>query len=285
MNHLLPQRMQFHLDLADGSHWGIVAGDEKAEPMVSQLANAMQLRMTTSEIEPSSHGNLRLLLVQTDAHTSVEDCFVPSASKNDVVVCVLSRCDYYGGLYVNLVRLSHSFAREAQARGGVLVHGALAEREGVGVILAAPGGTGKTTASNRLPASWRSLCDDTTLIVRDLQGNYWAHPWPTWSRFLDGGPGGTWEVQNAVPVRGIFFLVQAAEDWAERVGSGQTACLLGESVGQVSTFMAPGLSKQELCARHLERFNNVCILARVVPAHLLHISLTGSFWQEIEQAL
>jgi hypothetical protein len=26
-------------------------------------------------------------------------------------------------------------------------------------------------------------------------------------------------------------------------------------------------------------------LARVVPAHVLHISLTGAFWQEIEKAL
>ena len=49
--------------------------------------------------------------------------------------------------------------------------------------------------------------------------------------------------------------------------------------------MAPGLSKEEIRALHLERFNNLCALARVIPAHVLHISLTGAFWQEIEQAL
>ena len=49
--------------------------------------------------------------------------------------------------------------------------------------------------------------------------------------------------------------------------------------------MALGLCKEELRALHLERFNNLCALARVVPAHVLHISLTGAFWQEIEQAL
>ena len=165
------------------------------------------------------------------------------------------------------------------------MHGALAERDGIGVILVAPGGTGKTTASNRLPAPWRSLSDDTTLVVRDPQGNYWAHPWPTWSRFLDGGPGGTWDVQSAVPVKGIFVLAQAAQDRAERVGPGQAVSLLGECVGQVSGFMTPGLPKEELQALHLERFNNLCALARVVPTHVLHISLTGAFWQEIEQAL
>jgi len=45
------------------------------------------------------------------------------------------------------VGLSLVFARQAQAFGGVLIHGALAERDGMGVILAAPGGTGKSTAA------------------------------------------------------------------------------------------------------------------------------------------
>ena len=122
-------------------------------------------------------------------------------------------------------------------------------------------------------------------MVRDPQGNYWAHPWPTWSRFLDGGPGGTWDVQNAVPVKGIFILAQAVEDQVERVGPGQAVSLLGEFVGQVSTFVARGLGKEELRALHLEQFNNLCALARAIPVHVLHISLTGVFWQDIEQAL
>jgi SynChlorMet cassette protein ScmC len=215
----------------------------------------------------------------------VLDGFVPLASKNDgMVVVSLDPCDRWDGPYFNLVRLSLIVAREAQARGGVLIHGALAERDGMGVILAAPGGTGKTTASDRLPAPWRSLCDDTALVVRDPQGNYWAHPWPTWSRFQDRGPGGTWDVQTAVPLKGIFVLNQALENRAERVGPGHAVSLLVECVGQVSTSMAPGLCKEELHALHLERFDNLCALARVIPVYVLHISLTGAFWQEIDQA-
>jgi len=214
------------------------------------------------------------------------DCHVPLASENDgTAVCALSPSDHWGGPYVNLVILSLVFARQAQTRGGVLVHGALAERDGSGVILIAPGGTGKTSASNRLPPPWRSLCDDATLVVRDPQGAYWAHPWPTWSRFLDGGPGGSWDVQKAVPVKGIFCLAQAAEDRVERVGRGQAVSLLGEAVGQISAFMVPGLSPEELRVLRLEQFNNLCLMARVVPVHVLHISLTGHFWREIERAL
>jgi SynChlorMet cassette protein ScmC len=286
MNNRLTQGVQHDLVLADGSHWEIAAGDDEAASIVSQLGCAMQLRVTTDALDRSHRGNPCRLLVQVDAHTSETDCHVPLASETDgVVVCTLSPCDRGGFPYAHLLRLSHVLAREAQARGGVPIHGALAERDGVGVILAAPGGTGKTTASNRLPAPWRSLSDDTTLMVRDPQGRYWAHPWPTWSRFLDGGPGGTWDVQRAVPLKGIFFLTQAVVDRVARVGPGQAVSLLVECVRQASTFMPLGLSKEEVRALHLERFNNICALARVIPAHVLHISLTGAFWHAIEQSL
>jgi len=286
MNHRRTQGARHDLVLADGSHWEIASGDEEAASIVSQLGCAMQLGLTAGASEPSHSGNLCRLIVQVDAHTSAGDCAVPLASENNgVVVCVLSPCDQGGIPYVNLLRLSQVLAREAQARGGVLIHGALAERDGMGVILAGPGGTGKTTASHRLPPPWRSLCDDTTLVVRNPQGDYWAHPWPTWSRFLEGGPGGTWNVQVAVPVKGIFFLAQAVEDRVERAGPGRAVSLFVECVRQASMFMPLGLSKEEVRALHLERFNNLCVLARAIPAHVLHISLTGAFWQEIERAL
>jgi SynChlorMet cassette protein ScmC len=151
--------------------------------------------------------------------------------------------------------------------------------------MAAPGGTGKTTASNRLPAPWHSLCDDTTLVVRDPQGNFLAHPWPTWSRFMEGGLRGSWNVQEAVPVKGIFFLNQSVEDRAERVGHGVAVSMLVECVRQASMLMPLGLFKEEIQTLYLERFNNLCALARIIPSHVLHISRTGAFWKEIEQAL
>jgi SynChlorMet cassette protein ScmC len=286
MNHPPTQEVLYDLVLADGTHWDISAGNEEALSLVSQLGCAMQLRVATGASEPSHHGNLYRLLVRVDAHTSAVDWHVPSASKNDgVVVSILRPCDFWGGPYINLLRLSLVFARQVQVRGGVLLHGALAQRDGMGVILAAPGGTGKTTASNRLQAPWRSLCDDTTLVVRDAQGNYWAHPWPTWSLFLDGEPGGTWDVQNAVPLKGIFFLAQAVEDRVERIGSGHAVSMLVECEEQVSTLIARGLCKEEFRVIYLERFNSLCSLAKVVPAHMLHISLTGAFWQEMDKAL
>jgi SynChlorMet cassette protein ScmC len=286
MNSLQSQEVRYNFALADGSRWNIAAKDDVVIPIVSQLGRAMRLRAASGIIECSNRGNLRQLLVRAGTCISAANRSLPLASENDnAVVCILSPSNLQGGLYANLVKLSLILAQETQTRGGLLVHGALAERDGMGVILAAPGGTGKTTASNRLPAPWRSLSDDTTLVVRDLHGNYCAHPWPTWSRFLNGETGGVWNVQKAVPVKGIFFLIQAANDQVEAIGPGQAVCLLGESVEQASAFMNLGKCKENLRTQHLERFNNLCTFAKIVPAHLLRISLTGSFWQEMEKVL
>ncbi|MHB8837184.1 MAG: SynChlorMet cassette protein ScmC [Candidatus Methylomirabilia bacterium] len=291
MNPPPPPGLERGLSLADGSRWVIAAGDEAASSIVSRLGRAMRLGVVnrTGAVEPNHHGAVRRLLVRVgarDRKAPAAACHPTSPSESDnSVVCVLRPFPHGDGLYCQLMELSSVFAREAQARGGVLLHGALAERGGIGVILAAPGGTGKTTASVRLPAPWRSLCDDTTLVVRDSRGRYRAHPWPTWSRFMHGEPGGAWDVQEAVPLGGVFFLSRAVEDRAEPVGTGRAVGLLVECAGQGSQSMALGLGREATRALHLERFGNLCDLARAVPTRLLHISLAGAFWQEIERSM
>jgi len=282
----LAKGVRYELVLADGVCWQIASEDEEAAVIISQLRDAMQLHEVNGNIDSSPLREKRQLMVRVDAHCTELNSYVPLAiGHHDQVKCILSPSAQWEGLHVNLMRLSLVFAREAQAHGGLLMHGALAERDGIAVIMAAPGGTGKTTASNRLKRPWLSLCDDTTLVVKDQKGKYWAHPWPTWSRFQNGGPGGAWDVQKAVPLKGIFILTQAPKDRMERVGSGQAVGLMIESVTQASIFMTMGLPKAELSCLHLEQFNNLCALTHVIQVNVLHISLTGSFWQEIEQVL
>jgi len=295
---------RYDLKLADGTHWSISAGDRLAASVVSQFGEAMQLSLLeylpplvsadfkTEEPLPAqcSDGSLwHRLLVLFDGERS--RTFLPrlyplkSSEDHGLVVCPLPHWDAETERFFHLVQLSLILARQAQNYGGILLHGALAEWNGLGVVLAAPGGTGKTTASNRLPAPWRSLSDDFTLIVRDSQKNYWAHPWPTWSLFLWGGSGGEWNVAKAVPLREIFFLTQADEDQVTPLGNGQGVSLLLSSTQQSSNLMARGLSPEETRALHLEWFNNLCSLSLSVPPHLLHLSLTGPFWKEIERVL
>ncbi|NTV01095.1 MAG: SynChlorMet cassette protein ScmC, partial [Methanoregulaceae archaeon] len=100
--------------------------------------------------------------------------------------------------------------------GGLPLHGAILkhpEYGGIGIL--APGGTGKTTCSQRVIAPWSSPCDDFFVVIRSRQG-YLAHPFPTWSEFLDeqkrrSGPG-SWDSQDCTPLKGMYFLQKGKED-------------------------------------------------------------------------
>ena len=176
-------------------------------------------------------------------------------------------------------------AQQSQARGGVLIHGALLEKEGYGVILAGPGDAGKTTACRRLPSDWHSLCDDTTLVVCDNQGRYWGHPWPTWSNFMLGGSDGSWDVQRAVQLKSVLFLEKAGEEQILSLGTAQAICLLTESAEQVSRLMSRGMEKDEARLLRLQRFENICCLAQAVPSYILRLSRHSNFWQDVEEVL
>lgn len=296
---------RYDLKLADGSRWSISAGDAQAVPIVAQFGKAMQLsRLEDSpplipadskaekplparySDEPAG-GRLSVLFDgEKNSRTFLPGLYpLKSLEDQELVVCPLHHWDGESAIFFHLLQVSLLLARQVQGGGGILLHGALAEWNGLGVILAGPGGTGKTTASNRLPAPWRSLSDDLTLMVRDSQKRYWAHPWPTWSRFSGGGSGGEWAVQEAVPLGGIFFLTQADEDQAAPLGRGQGVSRLLSSTQQASRLMARGLGPEETRALHLEWFNNLCHLSRSVSSHLLRISLTGPFWKAMEGCL
>ncbi len=276
----------------DGSRWLIAAGNPLAAPVVTQFAHAMQLH--AAPVRPPIDRDLgdppivRYLTVLVDEQhpcspATARDPLPPQ--KNGKVVCALTASRDQNELFVALLRLSLIIARDAQTRAGILLHAALAEWNGHGILLAAPGGTGKTTASQRLPPPWRSLCDDTTLVVRDARQAYWAHPWPTWSRFLSGGSGGSWDVQRAVPLERIFFLTQAELDRVEPLGPGHAACMLTESAQQIGRLMTQGMSAESVRAIHMQRFENACALAHAILAHMLRVSLTGRFWEQMEQVI
>jgi SynChlorMet cassette protein ScmC len=196
----------------------------------------------------------------------------PPARDNDILVS-------------QLMQLSLVIAQQAQTRGGFLLHGALIERNGWGVILAGPGGVGKTTASGRLPTPWLSLSDDESLVVCDENGKYWVHPWPTWSNFMLDGKGGTWDVEHAVPLKAIFLLVQAQHDRIEPIGVGHSVPLLVELTEQASWSMAHGQGGAMARALRLQRFENICSFAKSKVCYHLHLSLDGAFWEEIERVL
>jgi SynChlorMet cassette protein ScmC len=88
-----------------------------------------------------------------------------------------------------------------------------------------------------------------------------------------------------VPLAGVFFLEQAEIDEAVAIGSGQAAVRLTESAMQICGPLWRGLGAQEARRGRMSLFDNACQLARSIPAFVLHVSLHGAFWEEMEKAL
>jgi SynChlorMet cassette protein ScmC len=277
------------LALADGCIWGIIAADDRAYDIISDITKIMQLQFP-NKIAPTKprYSIPRRLIVHVEdpkRDSAQLPTTVHLTVKDQDFICTLNSDESNEILELQLVHLSMVICRDVQDRGGVLLHGALAGLNGDGVILAGPGGRGKTTASRRLPRHWQSFCDDMTLVVCDNKGAYWAHPWPTWSSFMFNGSGGTWNVQHGVPLKAIFFLEQAHDDASKPLGIAQSICLLIASAEQVSWPMPGHEEKNVLRELRLQRFDNSCDLAQVIPSYILGMSPDGAFWQEIERTL
>lgn len=262
--------------LLGGVAWQISGEDAEAEKIISELQGVIQ-------ITPTQGASYRRLRVITDNRKAGQS----EAITGDVEVCVPPLGDSSAGLNEIFVRLLRPICRDIQANRGLFLHGALAVKEGFGVILAGRSGEGKTTASGRLPIPWRSLCDDVTLVRRDDKGKYWAHPWPTWSKFMEGGPGGSWDISRSIPLKSIFFLAKSDKDLAESVKIEQAVCLLIQVAHQaVSPWCFFEYEKNEdFQAHQLQRFDLICALAEAVPSFILRTSQQGSFWEEMDRAL
>lgn len=250
------------LVLADGNEWLFVGEDASASAKISKLKMILQL-------ESLMNLSCKISLGTPRKGDNCKPWAKESLQLYDIFIQIMK-----------IIRL------DILARYGLFLHGALAEKNGFGVILAGPSGVGKTTASIRLPSPWLSLSDDMTLVVRDNQGRYWGHPWPTWSFFWESNNSGRkWDVSHAVPLKGIFFLAQAREDRAERIGAGQATCMLLETAQQASCRLNDRSSNEDLKTMNLQLFNNACIMAKSTKSFILNISLNGQFWNEMDLAL
>ncbi len=168
---------------------------------------------------------------------------------------------------------------------GVPLHGALLALEGKGVVLVGANDAGKTTCCQRLPERWDVLCDDETLVLRENEGGFFAHPFPTWSDHFQVRSGLRCDVSRRVPLSAIFFLQKSATVQVVPIGKGQAAARISESSGQTSVGRTLGLEAYEKRERRKRLFENACDLAKTLPAFNLRLNLTGNFWEEIEQVL
>ena len=169
--------------------------------------------------------------------------------------------------------------------GGLPLHAGLAEHRGKGVLLAAPRNTGKSTSCRRLPPSWLSLCDEEALIVRHAERRYLVHPLPTWSDYFEKRSNRTWKVNNHLPLTSIFLLEKSTVDEVIPLGQGEATAFVNQLALQMCYRYWADLGPTEMRSRRTQLLENICELARAVPAFKLRVSLDGRFWEKIETVL
>lgn len=188
--------------------------------------------------------------------------------------------------YASMAMALFPVYRRVIGSGGFPMHGAFVEREGKGVLLAAKGGTGKSTCCRRIPEPWIACSDDEALVTMDRTGHYEVHSFPTWSDlFFNNNNARTWDVQHHVPLSAIFFLEQSKTDETVPIGSGVAAGYTYLYATQGYTRSLLGMNHEGQKQENMKLFDNTCRMAKKVPAYMLKVSLTGRFWEEIDRVL
>ena len=298
---LSPLKGSASLTLGCGLVFGFQAYDEESARILNHLGKTMQMLPdnlskpdTTIQIrkgtaDPNRFPFVMRIIASRGLHAAAVDSLPVSDEEDsangtvsvyiDSTFCKEDMAFYY------LWQLSLPIVHSVEIQGGLLLHGALIAKDGYGIILAGPSEAGKTTASTRIPHPWKTLSDDCALLIKTGGGGYMAHPWPTWSRFICNQGGGTWEIEKAVPLRGIFFLRKSESDGIEEINRAQAACMLIESAEQASAPPEWVEQIEDIRTLRMRRLDNICAFVQSIPSFLLSVSRVGTFWEVIEKSL
>ncbi len=268
------------LRLADRSEWSLTCSEGPVKEIVSRLAWTMNL---TPGIK-ADHD----VLVSTKSDRWISQEPVGIRSRSRLLIERVPGTDKPLDIQVQnflMSSLGNAWACLIQQENAVLLHAALAEWRGCGVLFAGPGGVGKSTTSQRLPPGWRSLCDDACLVIGH-QGKFYAHPWPTWSRFFfDEGMSGQWDVQESVPLKAIFLLDRSEKNYLEGINRAEAAVSLVKSNEQIINSQIQALTRDQRIGMRMKVFDTISKLVRTVPVVRLYLGLDDDFGPLLEDFL
>jgi SynChlorMet cassette protein ScmC len=286
------------LSLSDGKKWWLT-GDADILPWLDRLASITRLekncfdggsrihfcRMSDPSAQLSESNPLSFILESGWTmwdHKSLRIWFHDSTSD---VICEVDNSRGHDFEILNMWNALQPVYVGSICSGGLPLHAALIEREDTAVLLAAPGGTGKSTCCCRLPTPWKPICDDEVLVVCDEKGKYHAHPFPTWSDYLRHRAENRWNIQQSIPLSAIFFFAQAETQAFETIGEGRAAAHVSDSARQVCEKYWRTKDGEPRRALTRNIFSNACELVKTIPAFKLGVNLHGRFWEEIQKAL
>jgi len=294
----------YSIKLADGQKWQLVAFDGIKE-WVEKFASIMELESCISDeyhkmifargesCEEGYRDQLRELGSDIKKGLPLSGWKSHSLGalkvwRHQDIPDVICEIGFEQSHQLDIVRMLLSVApiyEHAQNSGGLPLHAALVEREGIGILLAGRGGTGKTTCCHRIPPPWRALCDDETLIVCTDKKQYFVHPFPTWGNYFREGSVRTWNVREHFPLSAIFFLEQANIDEAIPIRQGRAAAFINQAATHVCRRGWVNLNQEKRRVLRKKLFENACDLAKTVPVYKLRVNLKGRFWERIEDVL
>jgi SynChlorMet cassette protein ScmC len=174
---------------------------------------------------------------------------------------------------------------DVYALGGLPLHGALVERNGCGALLVGDSGMGKSTCCKRIISPWSALADEEVVLLPDGLNRFSCYPFPTSGQLLEPPQSFADLSLQQVPLAAIFFLEQTPRDRIQRIGQGQTALRLKRSTNPIFGFRArSGHQAFQSNAKKLA-FTNASAVAQAVPGFMLGVSLTGRFWELMDEVL
>ncbi len=148
------------------------------------------------------------------------------------------------------------------------------------MLIAAAGGTGKSTCARRVPPPWHPLCEDSVLLV-PVANQYYAHPLPTWSDFLIRNLMDKKRVANRfVPVSALWFLEHSKKDEPLILGKGESATRFYQSAIQMSNTCLRKADNEDILREwHGSLFNRCCNAVSTFSCGVLKATLDGQFWE------
>jgi SynChlorMet cassette protein ScmC len=279
----------FYLRLANGQGWNILS-TEGTKSLVERWASIMEMKENGCGYFP------KIILKRQNEEIpglpgegwkiqNLERMRLWSHQRLPHVICEIGPEDHFDLDIIRTWMATYPIYQRAMETGGLPFHACLAGLEGTGVLFAAPGGGGKSTCARRLPPPWKVLCDDETLIVRDPEGRYFVHPFPTWSNFFWRREERTWNVQEYISLSAVFFIKKGGKEEVIPMGNGEAAIRIYQAAEQVCLRNWRYFSAEEERGEKESLFANACELSQNIPAFTLRVSLEGQFWKEIEKVI
>lgn len=263
--------MAFSLHLADNQRWRFQA-EAVFQEWLCQFASVLNLgkddassatTLTFRQKKPTDAPplyDLGILTLRQDSETAEWFCDIDTA--------------YNGDFFIDrMLYALYTVYRETVHRRGFPFHAGLIEQNGRGILIAGSSGKGKSTACRRLTDTCHVLCDEETLIVRNSEGGYWAHPFPTWSSLTDSPPLGSWPAEKALPITHILFLEPSEENTLTPMGKAQSVMHITKTALEKCRWSL--LNPEDGCATRRQVFDNACLLAQTVPASSCRTTLSG----------